>query len=36
MHFIDHFGRVDEKLHKKVLQQKSMEHKLILGQKALK
>jgi hypothetical protein len=33
---MDSFAKIDEKLHKKIASQKSMEHKLALGQKVLK
>jgi hypothetical protein len=33
---MDSFGKIDEKLQKKIGNQKSIEHKLALGQKILK
>ena len=36
LHFLDHCGRVDEKVSKRTAQQKQMEGKLLLGSKLLK
>lgn len=36
LHFVDSFGKVDEKLEKKILQQKSIEQKLMIGKRVLK
>jgi hypothetical protein len=36
LHFLDNYGRVDEKLQRKILTQKSLEKKLVVGQRLLR
>jgi len=36
LHFLDNYGKIDDKLNKKIITQKSMEKKLVLGQRMLK